>query len=353
MMNEVEHLIIGGGISGCAMARQLSKRQLDFKLIEAQASLGGRIQSTEQGFDLGPTWFWPHQSAVESLLAELNIEFFEQYSQGDYVYQAAPNSPVSRASEQQSMLSYRIKGGMGAIISALKNELPDERILLNVPVTAINKLNNRWLIQLANGDIHSCKKLWLAMPPRKIAPLFLAADSRLLSDALIAHLQAQQTWMSAQAKFVAVYDNAFWRQTGLSGQGFSRVGPMVEINDASGANSSSAAALFGFIGIPATQRQSIDEQQIINACIAQLGKLFGEAALAPISTHYTDWASNKFISSSADIAEPSQHAHFDKNRFNAELKEMNLGLIGAEFSQNEPGYIAGAIDQVNEQVDNL
>ena len=32
---------------------------------------------------------------------------------------------------------------------------------------------------------------------------------------------------------------------------------------------------------------------------------------------------------------------------------MNLGLIGAEFSQNEPGYIAGAIDQVNEQVDNL
>ena len=48
MMNEVEHLIIGGGISGCAMARQLSKRQLDFKLIEAQASLGGRIQSTEQ-----------------------------------------------------------------------------------------------------------------------------------------------------------------------------------------------------------------------------------------------------------------------------------------------------------------
>lgn len=32
---------------------------------------------------------------------------------------------------------------------------------------------------------------------------------------------------------------------------------------------------------------------------------------------------------------------------------MNLGLIGTEFSQNQPGYIAGAIDQMNEQVNNL
>ncbi len=76
-MSYVEHLIIGGGISGCVMARHLAKRQLDFKLIEAQATLGGRIQSTEQGLDLGPTWFWPHQHSVKTLLTELNIDIFE------------------------------------------------------------------------------------------------------------------------------------------------------------------------------------------------------------------------------------------------------------------------------------
>ncbi|MBL4799115.1 MAG: FAD-dependent oxidoreductase [Oleispira sp.] len=349
-MSFVEHLIIGGGISGCVMARHLAKRQLDFKLIEAQATLGGRIQSTEQGLDLGPTWFWPHQHSVKALLAELNIDIFEQYTQGDYVYQAGPNSPIQRERNQEEMLSNRVEGGMGTVITALTNTLPQDRILLNAPVRHITKLDNIWRVLLTNGDELSCDHLWLAMPPRKVAPLFLAADDCVLSKALVSHLQDQQTWMSAQAKFVAVYDKPFWRDAGLSGQGFSRVGPMVEINDACGGAEESPAALFGFIGVPAVNRQPLDEQTMIDACVAQLGKLFGEAALSPTSSHYIDWASNKFISSSADISEPSQHAHFDQVRFEAELKGLNLGLIGSEFSQTEPGYIAGAIDHVNEQV---
>ncbi|MEH6450625.1 MAG: FAD-dependent oxidoreductase [Oleispira sp.] len=362
----VEHLIIGGGISGCLMARHLAKAQLDFKLIEAQATLGGRIQSTEQGLDLGPTWFWPHQHSVKTLLAELNIDIFEQYTQGDVVYQAGPNSPIQREHNQEEMLSNRVVGGMGAIITALQNTLPQERILLNSPVKNITKRDNQWQVLLSNGDTLSCAYLWLAIPPRKVAPLFLVADDCVLSKALVSHLQAQQTWMSAQAKFVAVYDKPFWRDAGLSGQGFSRVGPMVEINDACGADVScradedakegaeeSPAALFGFMGVPAVNRQSLDEQTMIDACVAQLGKLFGEAALSPTSTHYVDWASNAFIASAADVSEPSQHAHFDQPKFDTELKGLQLGLIGSEFSQTEPGYIAGAIDHVNDQISEL
>ena len=290
-MSFVEHLIIGGGISGCVMARHLTKRQLDFKLIEAQATLGGRIQSTEQGLDLGPTWFWPHQHSVKTLLNELNIGIFEQYTQGDYVYQAGPNSPIQSERNQEEILSNRVEGGMGAIITALQNTLPRERISLNSPVKHITKLDNLWQVQLSSGETLSCTHLWLAMPPRQIAPLFLASEHCALSKALVSHLQAQQTWMSAQAKFVAVYDKPLWRDAGLSGQGFSRVGPMVEINDACGADVScraeedaeeSPAALFGFIGVPAINRQSLDEQSMIDACVAQLGKLFGKAALSPI-----------------------------------------------------------------------
>jgi monoamine oxidase len=352
-MNFIEHLIVGGGISGCLMARHLSEHQLDFKLVEAQPFLGGRIQSTQQGLDLGPTWFWPHQSGVEALLSQLNIESFTQYTQGDYVYQAGPNNPVQRGNDQQGMLSYRVAGGMGAIINALHNTIADHQVLLNSPVKSISKQGVHWQVQLHGGDTFTCQHLWLALPPRIAAPLFLAADHCVLSDELISHLQKQQTWMSAQAKFVAVYENSFWRDNGLSGQGFSHTGPMVEINDASGEsvnNNASPAALFGFIGIPATNRKTLDEQQIIDACIAQLGKLFGEAALSPISTHYIDWASNEFIATAADISEPSQHAHFNQAKFETELQDLKLGLIGSEFSQAEPGYIAGAIDHVNDVV---
>lgn len=361
-MSFIEHLIIGGGISGCLMARHLTERQLDFKLVEAQPYLGGRIQSTQQGLDLGPTWFWPHQSGVEALLSQLNIESFTQYTQGDYVYQAGPNSHVQRGNDQQGMLSYRVAGGMAAIIDGLHACIAHDQVLLNSPVKSIckqgeqqdHKQDSQWQVELDSGDILSCKHLWLAMPPRKIAQLFLAADQRTLSEELTSHLHAQQTWMSAQAKFVAVYKNAFWRDAGLSGQAFSHTGPMVEINDASGhkvADHKSPAALFGFIGIPAANRQTLDQQQIIDACVTQLGKLFGEAALSPISTHYIDWASNEFIATAADVAEPSQHAHFNQAKFETELQDLKLGLIGAEFSQSEAGYVAGAVDHVNKIVE--
>ena len=353
-MSFIEHLIIGGGISGCLMARHLTERQHDFKLIEAQPYLGGRIQSTKQGFDLGPTWFWPHQSSVKTLLSELNIESFTQYTQGDYVYQAGPNHPVQRGNDQQGMLSYRVSGGMAAIINGLQSCIPKDQVLLNSQVNNIYKQddhqNTHWQVELENGDILSSQHLWLAMPPRKIAQLFIAADQCSLSDELINHLQAQQTWMSAQAKFVAVYENPFWRDAGLSGQAFSHTGPMVEINDASGISTThhkGTAALFGFIGIPAANRQTLDQQQIIDACVTQLGKLFGEAALSPISTHYIDWASNEFIVTAADVAEPSQHAHYNQAAFETELENLNLNFIGSEFSQSEPGYLAGAIDHVN------
>jgi monoamine oxidase len=368
-MSVVEHLIIGGGISGCAMARQLAKYQLDFKLIEAQTNLGGRIQSTPQGLDLGPTWYWPHQHSVKALLSELQLDTFDQYTQGDYVYQQAHNTEISRGRDAQSMLSHRVVGGMGAIINALSKTIPADNIVLNCPVTHITKQDELWQVILSNGDTLICKHLWLAMPPRKVAQLFkpvlneAALNEAILSTTLISHLHDQQTWMSAQAKFVAEYETPFWRDTGLSGQGFSQVGPMVEINDASGVNRESTsisvgesvnndarpAALFGFIGVPSLSRKAIDKQQIINACIAQLGKLFGEAALTPISTHYIDWANNEYISTNADINEPSQHAHFDQARFKAELNRLNLGLIGSEFSQTEPGYISGALDHVNDQ----
>ena len=61
------------------------------------------------------------------------------------------------------------------------------------------------------------------------------------------------TWMAGQAKFCALYEKPFWRETGLSGQGFSQRGPMGEIHDGSN-NGQGPYGLTGFVGIPAAQR---------------------------------------------------------------------------------------------------
>ncbi|MGB2941593.1 MAG: FAD-dependent oxidoreductase [Candidatus Macondimonas sp.] len=56
----IDTLIIGGGLSGLALAAQLAAQGRDFLLVEARDRLGGRILTRREGaahYDLGPTWF--------------------------------------------------------------------------------------------------------------------------------------------------------------------------------------------------------------------------------------------------------------------------------------------------------
>ena len=71
-MTHTQVAIVGGGLAGLHAARLLHAAGVDFVLIEARDRLGGRILTAdaaglpcEEGFDLGPSWYWPH-SVVES-----------------------------------------------------------------------------------------------------------------------------------------------------------------------------------------------------------------------------------------------------------------------------------------------
>ena len=127
------------------------------------------------------------------------------------------------------------------------------------------------------------------------------------SPGLLEALNLQQTWMSAQAKFVAGYSSPFWRESGLSGDAFSRVGPMVEIHDAVD-ESTGTFALFGFIGVPAVMRLDIEPGELQAACIRQLAQLFGEDAAEPVECAFKDWARDDFTVTAADIEELPAHA---------------------------------------------
>ncbi len=65
------------------------------------------------------------------------------------------------------------------------------------------------------------------------------------------------TWMAGQAKFCALYEEPFWRESGLSGQAFSECGPLCEIHDGS-SDGHGPYGLSGFVGIPAAQHATID-----------------------------------------------------------------------------------------------
>jgi len=355
-MTHIDTIIIGGGLAGLYTAMRLRMQKIPFILLEAKPTLGGRISSkpvlggSNLSVDLGPTWFWPHQKRMMKLITELKVEYFEQYTAGDALYQLRSDVAPSRTLGAGTLQSYRIKGGMHRLIKALADVLDPQSLKISHTVTSVEHINKHWNVLAKNeNSVQSfcAKQLIIAVPPRLM--LKYLTPEKYLSNKLMQALAATQTWMSGQAKFVAVYEKPFWREQGLAGQAFSQVGPMVEIHDAS-ATSDEGYALFGFIGIESSIRKKITIEQLKAKCIEQLVSLFGTAANKSAVCYLTDWADDKYVATSQDIKEPPRHSTLSIKRYNEELFQLNLHLVSTEVSQDETGYLEGALSAADDAI---
>jgi hypothetical protein len=285
--------IIGGGLAGLQAARLVHEAGVGFRIFEARDRLGGRILSAdaagcpaEDGFDLGPSWFWPNMHpAMATALAQLGLAAFPQHDEGDVLVERLPSRPPQRfAGSRQEPHSMRLAGGTGALVRALAGVLPEGSIQLYSWVTriALEGDHVRLMLRQADGGNESilAAQVIAALPPRLLEASI--AFEPAIDPAIRLRWRDTPTWMAPHAKFVAIYDRPFWRTAGLSGMAQSAVGPMGEIHDATTA--SGAAALFGFLGIDADRREAAGTALLIHACLDQLVRLFGdEAGLITVS----------------------------------------------------------------------
>jgi monoamine oxidase len=348
-------LIVGGGLAGLYAAYCLEKAKIPYVLWEAQPRWGGRILSlpvesnAHMGVDLGPTWFWPHQQRIQLLCTELGLPHFEQPVTGDVMYQLTPRQAPQRTPEVDAMVSYRLEGGMQALISALVKRLAPQALKLNHALISLARSGDVWAATANHLDQTQhieFRQLIVAAPPRKVAGILRPH----LSTRLYAELNATPTWMAAQAKFVAIYDTPFWRQDALSGQAFSRVGPMVEIHDAS-SSLQAGHALFGFLGVPAHIRGQHGQAALEAACLSQLTAIFGPAASQPRAILLKDWAQDAWIVSQQDLSETPQHPDLNLAPWSTELSRLELYLVGSECAPDEAGYLEGALCAVDTFLD--
>lgn len=323
--------------------------------------LGGRIASVDglgqttthlagnTGlFDLGPTWFWPdYQRQLHRLVEELGLERFAQFESGDTVVEnSAAMPPVRVRGYTNSPTSMRLIGGMSALINALRAGIGPERIITGQRVRSLR--SEKEFVDLISVDSAGRTSTWraehvlLALPPRLAAQTI--EFEPLLPATLADGWNSTATWMAAQAKYVAVYDTPFWREQGLSGEGRSRKGPMVEIHDASVPGS--CAALFGFIGVPPHLRKTVDDDVMRAHCRAQLVRLFGPQAAAPRADVVKDWAREPYTAVPADLASEAHHDHGAAPSNMPTTGPWHGRLIGiaSEWSPQFPGYVAGAIE---------
>jgi monoamine oxidase len=350
-MERISVAIVGGGLAGLQAARLLQAAHVDCIVLEARDRLGGRILSVDaagapadDGFDLGPSWFWPHvQPAIADLIAELQLPVFGQYSEGDVVFERmSREGPQRYHGGNDEALSFRLVGGTGALVAALARDLAPGSVRCDARVIGMRLDDAGVELTVSDRDggtsVLSARHVLAALPPRLLADS--VAFTPALDDGALRRWRGTPTWMAPHAKFFALYDHAFWREAGCSGTAQSMVGPMPEIHDATTA--SGKAALFGFVGVGADQRATLGEAALTQACLQQLARLFGPAALQPTATLLKDWAADPFTATAADRIATGHPVPDPAPWVTGPWQEV-LTLGGSETSPSEPGYLAGAV----------
>jgi monoamine oxidase len=341
----IDVAIVGGGLAGLSLAVRLFDAGVDVKIYEARSRLGGRVHGFEDGghrFDLGPSWYWLAQPRMAQLTHDLGLRTFDQYATGDLVFEG-DDGHVQRGVGFSSMEgSFRIRGGMSALIDGLAARLPSDRIALNARVISADKDTG---LTLEDGDHIATNHVVLACPPRVAARIEMSPSIE--TDAL----DAVPTWMGGQAKFVATYDSPFWRDAGLSGGAMSRRGLLAEIHDAS-PDTSELGALFGFVGVPA-QVRSGQADAIKTAALKQLARLFGPKASNPRMAILIDWADERDTSGALDKTPLFAHPNYGMPTALLGEWDGRLHLGSTEVARTFGGYLEGALERADELAENL
>ncbi len=344
--------IIGGGLSGLALARRLHQRGCDISVFEARDRLGGRILTVASGdgggLDLGPTWFWPKtQPLISQLVKELQLRDFAQHDEGAVLHLREAEKSAERIADNRLYEdARRLHGGMATLVEALAAALPEGAVRLGHELADLRDCGDYVTLAFKTGEEPleiTARRVVLALPPRLLRetvrftpPLDEATDQAMLGA---------ETWMAAQAKVALEYREAFWRAQDLSGSAFVTHEQAVigEIFDACDL-AAGLHALGGFVALDADLREAFGvglpmllESQICN--------VFGRN-VEPLRIHYQDWAKERLTCSAADRTQHSGDGSGDVANplLRRALWDKKLYIGGSETAARNAGYLEGALD---------
>jgi len=353
----IDTIIIGAGLSGIYAASLLAEKNKSFIVLEARDRIGGRILCPayqQYACDMGPSWYWPDiHPRMARLIESLALDGYRQFEAGLGRFQQISGEVHTVRGYPTEPSSWRVAGGMIALVSKLSQRLPKDSVLLNHPVCEIKRRTDG--VQVTVGELEKApwarfvaQQVIIAMPPRLTAATILFTPD--LSDRLAQAMLKTGTWMAGQAKFYALYQTPFWRDAGLSGQAFSQCGPMGEIHD--GSNHHAAPfGLTGFAGISAGRRNQ--QTHLSKAIVDQLALLFGPAAAAPLKLFYQDWARDPYTATEYDQPPMVTHPVYQPPAGQSAIWDGAIHFAGTETADQHGGYLEGAIGAAERAVYHL
>lgn len=343
---DTEILIVGGGLSGLAAAWQLRAAGLDATLLEGRDRFGGRILTADPegaACDLGPSWFWPGQPRIAALLEHFQIPHFEQFAEGDVLFEQMDGMVIRRAQPSPMAGALRIAGGIQRLTDAIVEQIDPSHRLPEHRVTGLTLDGDGVLVeaQAPSGEVRfRAKTVAVAVPPRLAAGLDYTPA---LPKRALEVLATTPTWMGGHAKFFAVYETPFWRRRGLCGSAISWRGPLAEIHDVSPQRTpTQLGSLFGFVRMDAAGHAKLGRDTIIRHATDQLGHLFGDQAREPKAVHLQDWSFEPLTAAHADRVPLTRHPDYGLDPPLGPW-QGKLAFISTETSFEHGGLIEGAL----------
>lgn len=334
-------VIIGGGLSGLALAFLLEKnKNVKTTLLEASSRLGGRIHTIKgkkgTPLELGATWFADKHENLSTLINELGLQKFPQFSKGITLFQTKSFEPPQQFSVPEAEEpSYRIAGGTAKLIETIGSKLSTTNIRLGSKVTAVTAIGDGITVETADGAQYRGDKAVMCIPPQLTSSQIKFSPG--LPIDLLKILPAVQTWMAGAVKFAVEYAEPFWRKKGFSGMIFSHADIIVEMYDQTSFEEDKFG-LTGFLnGGSSTYSFEVRKANVLR----QLTELLGDEASQPVDYFDKVWNDEFVLEGNPIIEHPHQnggHPLLQKAYMNG-----NLLFCGSETASSFPGYMEGAV----------
>lgn len=335
-------ILIGAGLSGLLTAYRLKNVGIPFKILEARARVGGRINTvTTAGntpVEMGATWFGNQHQHLIALLEELGIGSFEQYMNGQVLYQPFSTSPAESIQIPSQAPSYRISGGTSNLIHTLYQKLDKSDILLNQTVRQIKFKGNS--VQVIAEETFEGDKVLLAIPPKLWAKK-IRFNPPLPPD-LIRIAEHTHTWMEDSIKVALSYSEPFWQVENLSGTLFSNTGPITEFYD----HCNQERTKYALCGFMNSSYKSLSDAERRYSVIHQIKSVFGAKAEKFIDYTECIWSNQPHTFEASNIA-LYPHQNNGNPIFSRSFFDDKLMISSSESASKFPGYMDGAVYAAN------
>jgi monoamine oxidase len=228
----------------------------------------------------------------------------------------------------------RFVGGSHAISEAMAAALGDA-VVRGAPVDRIEHGGEGVVVRSPAVTVRARRAI-VAMAPNLTARIAFSPPLSGRRDQL-----ARRMASGALTKCTAVYDEPFWREDGLTGEGLSDRGPIETTFDNSPPDGS-PGVLVGFIAGPtAIEHARLPESERRRRGLESLASLFGEPAQSPSAYFEQAWAEEEW-SAGGPVCSPSPGT---LTHYGEELRRPSgrVHWAGAETATVWCGYMDGAV----------